>query len=308
MPLNFPEVWKNRVENKLVATDQAPWLAGIEELDTSIIEMGSGTAGEKNIIRVPTSQFMPNVLVNNTTYPIALQQYTDDETLINLDKFQTEVTTLSDDEIIGASYRRIDNATAMHVTAILSYKYQKAIHALAPDADADYTAVVFTSGANDVTGTRKKITFDDIVALKGRFDAMQVPPVGRRLVLSADHWNDLLSDESKKYFNTLLVDFRAGMPVPSIAGFEIFSYIANPFFDADGNKLPWGAAADETDMRASVAFYVPNIAMKTGLTKQYFSPATLDPQNQTNQLNYRHYFIVAPKQKMYYGAIASAAA
>jgi hypothetical protein len=48
--------------------------------------------------------------------------------------------------------------------------------------------------------------------------------------------------------------------------------------------------------------------MKTGITKQYFNPASLNPKTQTNELNYRHYFIVAPKQKKYYGAIVSAAA
>lgn len=299
-------MWLNQVRKRLINTDQAPWLAGIQELDTQIIEVGSGSAGEQNLIHIPTSSFMPDVLINNTTYPIALQSYTDDGVTVALDKYQTKVTTLSDDQIIGASYSRIDNATSQHVLAITSSKYGKAIHSLAPSANSSDTPVITTSG--DVIGTRKKLTFDDIAALKLKFDILQVPAIGRRLVLSAEHWNDLLTDQSNKYYNALLVDFRSGAPVPMIAGFEIYQYAANPYFTTAGTKNPYGSVPGATDTRASVAFYVPNVVMKTGLTKQYFAPATIDPENQTNKLNYRHYFIVLPAQAAYFGAIVSAAA
>lgn len=110
---NFAEVWLARVIQLLTTANVAPWLDGIEELDTDIIEVGSGAAGEQNLIHIPVENFKPEVLINNTTYPIALQAFTDDEAVVALDKFQTKVTTLSDDQIIGASYRRIDSATRL---------------------------------------------------------------------------------------------------------------------------------------------------------------------------------------------------
>ena len=297
MPVNFPEMWLNRVRTQLRSANVAPWLSGIEELDTAVIEMGSGTAGEKNLIHIPISFFDPTVLINNSTYPLALEEYTDDETVVALDKYQSLPTTLSDDQIIGASYQRIDNATGQHVNAINTKKYMKAIHALAPDANAEWTPVNFTK--------TDKFTFADLANLKLAFDNMEVPLIGRRIVLSNQHWNDLIMDESNKYYNKMLVDFRQGDLVPVIAGFEIYQYVSNPYFDVDGKKLPWGAVKDETDTQASVAYYVPYIVMKTGLTKQYFAPANLDPENQTNRLNYRHYFIVLPAMPRYYGAIVT---
>jgi len=305
MPQNFPEVWLGRVRTQLTTQDVAPWLDGIEELDTAVIEMGSGSAGESNIIHVPISTFAPDVLINNTTYPLAAQAYADGTVDIHLDKYQTKPTTLSDDQVIGASYPKIDAATRSHVVAINSKKYQKAIHAIAPAADGAGTPVIPTTG--EVIGTRKRFTFVDLVSMKDAFDKMEVPEIGRRLVLSTDHWNDLLVDESNKAYNKLLVDFRTGQPAPNIGGFDIYSYVATPYFTTDGAKVAFAAVPGATDSRASVAYFVGNLVKKTGFTKQYFAPAYLDPENQTNRLNYRHYFIALPVMNKYIGAIYSAA-
>lgn len=304
MPANFPEVWRARVETNLRATDEAPWLAGVEELDTEVIEMGSGTVGETNVIHLPVSEFEPTVLINNTAYPLALQAYTDTEVVISLDKYQTLATTLSDDQIIGAAYNRIDNATRSHSQAILKSKYAKAIHAMAPASNTANTPVVLTTGTVEggaATG-RKIFTYKDLVALKKKFDDLQVPMIGRRIVLSTDHWNDLLLDRER--FGDNFSNYRTGAAAPMVAGFEIYQYVANPYFTGTVKKA-WGAAPVAGDYQASVAFYVPNIAMKTGMTKQYFAESAKDPENQTNKLNYRHYFIAVPKRAKYIGAIAS---
>jgi len=306
MPANFPEVWKARVETNLRSTDEAPWLDGVEELDTTVIEMGSGSAGETNVIHIPTSDFEPDVLINNSAYPIALQAYTDTEVTISLDKYQTKVTTLSDDQIIGASYPRIDNATRSHSSAILKSKYGKAIHAIAPSGNTANTPVILTTGGVEggaATG-RKVLTYADLVAMKKKFDVLQMPMMGRRIVLSTDHWNDLLLDRER--FGDNFSNYRTGAVAPMVAGFEIHQYVANPYFTGLVKKA-YGAAPIAGDYQASVAFYVPNIAKKTGMTKQYFAESAKDPESQTNKLNYRHYFIAVPKRAKYIGAIGSGA-
>lgn len=304
MPANFAEVWLNRVRRNLTAADAAPWLDGIPELDTEVLEVGSGSAAESNIIHLPTSSFRPDVLINNSAYPLALQAYTDSEVTIQLDKYQTKVTTLSDDQVMGASYDRIDNATRSHTEAILIKKFSKAIHALCPAGHTANTPVISTTGAADGTG-RKRLVYADVVALKDAFDKMQIPSIGRRLVLSTDHWNDLLLD--RQNFGDQLVNYKTGDVAPQIAGFQVYQYVENPYITAaDKVKVAYGAAAAAGDYRASVAFYVPNVVKKTGLTKQYFADSKTDPENQTNRLNYRHYFIAVPAENKYIGAIASA--
>lgn len=301
MPANFPEVWEQRVERNLSQATLAPWTEGVTELDTTVLEVGSGSASEKNIIHIPTTDFEPDVLINNTAYPLALQNYTDSEVTISLDKYQTKVVTLTDDQKIGASYNRIDSATQATTDAILKKKYAKALHAVAPAGDTANTPVIETTGADDGTG-RKRLVYADLVSLKSKFDGMQVPMEGRRLVLSTDHWNDLLLDRER--FGDNFSNYRTGTVAPMVAGFEIFQSVLAPYFTGTVKKA-FGTAPVTGDYQASVAFYLPNIAKKTGLTKQYYADSTIDPENQTNRLAYRHYYIFVPKRNKYIGAIAN---
>ncbi|OUD28833.1 phage major capsid protein [Flavobacterium psychrophilum] len=290
MPANFADVWLNRVIQNLSTQNVAPWLDGIPELDTTVAEMGSGEASEMNVIHIPRTNFNPNVLVNNTAYPIALQAYTDDEVVVTLDKYVTEVTTLSDDKIIGASYNVIDPATNGHVRAINAKKFKKAIHAIAPTSDTASTPVIVCTG--DVVNGLPTLRYEDLVALKERLDLDEVSAEGRRLVLSTTHYNNLLLD--RKNFGDKLVNYNTGMPAPVIASFELFQYAGNPSFTSAGVKKAFGAVKAAGDRQASVAFWTGAIAKKTGMTKQYFADAKLSPTTQSNQLNYRHYFIAVP--------------
>ena len=303
---NFPEVWLHRVEQRLTSADSAPWLAGIAELDVPVTELGEGSDGESNIIQIPTSDFEPDVLVNNTSYPIATQAWTDATVPIALNKYQTKATSITDDLAIGAAYDRIDAATRSHVTAISKAKYARAIWGLAPATNgAGSTPVVEASGAGGGTGLRKKLIYEDLVALKREFDAMDCPAEGRRLVLCSEHLNDLLLD--RQNFGNLLINYNEGKPLGRVAGFDIFDYVANPYYDkSTGARMAWGVAPGD-NWRASIAFYEGNVALRTGMTKQYFAAAKDDPNNQVNLLNYRHYHICLPKRNKYVGAIISKA-
>lgn len=302
MAKNFPDIWIGRVEKNLINTNEAPWLDGIAEIPGETIMVGEGEDGEKCIIHIPTTDFEPDVLINNTTYPIALQEYTDDEAIVALDKYQTKVTTISDDAAMGAAYNKIDAATGTHTVSINSKKYEKAIHAIAPASNDIKTPVIKTSGDNDGEG-RKMLRRKDIVMLKKAFDKAQVPMKGRRLVLCPDHIADLLLQDqvfAGQYYN-----YTTGK-IANLLGFELYEYVANPHFTAStGAKKSFGAVPAAGDYMASVAFYAPNVGKKTGRTKQYFSESKGDPENQTNKLNYRHYFIAIPKRKQYIGAIIS---
>ncbi|GEM55250.1 hypothetical protein B0A58_07395 [Flavobacterium branchiophilum NBRC 15030 = ATCC 35035] len=299
MPANFADVWLDRVRNNITNADQAPFLDGITEMDVDVSLMGEGTITESNVIHVPTSEFAPDILINNTTYPIALQAYTDSEVIIKLDKFQTKVVTLTDDQVMGASYDRIDNATRKTVQKLTSEKFTKAIHAIAPTTNTANTPVIATTGAADATG-RLRLVYNDLVNLKNQFDKIKTPLAGRRLVLCADHYNDLLLDRAN--FGDQLVNYVRGQVAPIIAGFEIFQYEVMPMYSG-GTKKAYGAISVAGDKTASVAFLVDNIAKKTGVTKQYFTAAKDNPTTQTNQLAYRHYFIAVPFRAEMIGAI-----
>ncbi|OXA83679.1 hypothetical protein B0A56_00730 [Flavobacterium columnare NBRC 100251 = ATCC 23463] len=306
MPANFPEVWLDRVIENLDNSDQAPWLEGVPELDADVSQFGENTATESNKIHVATTDFDVDILINNSTYPIPVQLYDDGSLSFSLDKYQTKVITVEDDQIMGASYDKIDTVTKKGVKAITSSKFSKAIHSIAPQKNTIKTPV-FTAtgggGANplkDSTG-RLILVYEDLVAFKNLCDKAGIPEEDRRLVLCNNHWNDLLLD--RKNFGNQLVDYVKGKPAPVILGFEIFQYSKMPKYTAAGEKKPYSSIPTETDKTASVAFYKYGIAKKTGLTKQYFVKAEQNPSRQTNDLAYRHYFLATPFRAELIGAI-----
>lgn len=292
MPKNFPEIWEGRVRQTLEKGAEADFLDGVAELDGEVTQMG-----EKNLIHIPTSQFNPDVLINNNTYPLAVQDYDDNEVVINLDKYQTKPTKLTDDQIVGASYERIDAVTKSHTNAINVKKIKKALHSLAPmQADATKGNIVL-----EIADASAGCTYDDLVALKAKCDEAGWPEEGRRLVLCNKHWNALLKD--RKNFGDQLVNYKAGQVAPVIADFEIKKYIASPHYNSNNEKKAFGEVPGGGDKPASVCFVVENTAKKTGLTKQYFSEAGKDPENQANLLSYRHYFIATSVEDKWRAAL-----
>uniref|UniRef100_A0AA94F5C0 Uncharacterized protein n=1 Tax=Flavobacterium columnare TaxID=996 RepID=A0AA94F5C0_9FLAO len=115
MPSEFPEVWLDQVIEDLNNTDQAPFFDGIPELDADVSEFGAGTATESNKIHVSTTDFDVDILINNNTYPIPVQVYDDGTLDFKLDKYQTKVITLSDDQTMGAAYDKIQVVTGKGV-------------------------------------------------------------------------------------------------------------------------------------------------------------------------------------------------
>lgn len=299
---NFPEMWLARVEQRVSENTIAPWLDGIEELGGEMHLVGEGTVTEKCVIYLATTDFEPDVLVNNTTYPLDVQEYEDGTLSFTLDKYQPKVVALGDDEIMGASYSKIDAATKGIINAILKSKYGRAIHSLAPNAETGTTPVLLTTGETTASG-RKRLTYDDLVEFR-RAIVGEDGAVGARVVLSTDHETDILLD--RKNFADKLLNHAKGQTAPEIAGLEIYTYGNNPYFNVETKeKKAYGSVPIAGDQRATVGFKVSGVAKKTGVTKQYFCPATLNPRTQSNELGYRHYFMTTPKQNRDYGALIS---
>lgn len=297
MPANFPDAWLGRVRQNLTNADEATFLAGIPEIGVDIHQINEGQASEKNIIYVPETEFEVDILVNNNSYPIPFQEYEDGTIQITLDKYQTKVVTLSDDDTIGSSYSKIDTVTRTMTYGITVEKYQRAIHSIAPLEASDDTPLIKATGEADASG-RKRLIYNDLVEANRK--TMHFGD--KRLVLCHDHWNDLLLD--RENFGNQLVDYAKGKTAPFIAGFEIHKYDgAMPLFDDTGKKKPFGAVPDSTDATASVIFNKEAIGKKTGMTKQYFVPAHLNPTRQSNDLAYRHYYVAVPYQNKKIAAI-----
>lgn len=274
------EIWTGEMVKALRGYLEGTWLDGIPD-NSSLVD--------NDVIHLVDVGVDPDVLVNNTTYPIPLQSLNDADITISLDKFQTKVTPVTDDELYAVSHDKISRVKESHSNAINDSKFAKAAHALCATENADKTPVLKTSGNRDAVNGRVKLTPADVVAMKRALDNLKVPVDSRRLVLCPDHVNDLL--EADQNFKEQYNINRGEGTVARMYGFDVYTFGNNPYYTTAGKKKDVGATPSTGEFQCSFAFYSKRVFKATGSTKMYWSAAENDPEYQRNKVNFRHYFI-----------------
>jgi hypothetical protein len=274
------------------------FLDGITDYSSKVTDVGN----EAQVIHIGYMGVMPDVLINNTTYPIAIQDLPIEDLVIILDKYQTKQTPISDDELYAATSSKREGVIKLHGMAIATNKMRKSIHALAPTGNTNKMPVLLTTGADDGTG-RKRATWEDISRLKQQLDNLEVPEDVRRLVLCSDHMNDLCLIDQK--FKDAYYNRATGKPYSQL-GFDIRDHLAAPYFHIGTKaKLSYGAVPTSNHFKATTFFRTDMAAKATGWTKMYYSAAEQNPGTQTNHMNWRHYFITLPLMEEGRAAVVS---
>ncbi len=136
------EAWSGRVLDYLTTADDDSFLQGVDDVSQYVANVGD----EAQVIHLVNMGVLPAVLINNTTYPIPVTAQTESDVPVTLDKYQTEVTPITDDELYALSYNKMDKVRSRHGLAIQIKKTQKAIHALAPASNTTAMPVLLTTG------------------------------------------------------------------------------------------------------------------------------------------------------------------
>lgn len=278
----YTEVWIGEVVKQFTDAENDAFLMGIPDYSQF---------AKNDVLHLVDAGVNPDVLINNTTYPIEVQSLSDTDITISLDKYQTKATPITDDELYACSYDKIKLRKEQHGDSIAENKHNKAIHAFAPVSNTKETPVLTTTGEVTEDG-RRRLTTKDLIEAKRKLDLLKVPKKGRRLVLCSDHVADLLLQDQK--FFDQFYNYTTGK-IANLYGFEVYEYSSNPIYSAAGAKKSFGAVANTGEFEASVIFYVKNMFKAKGDTTMYYSEAKNDPQNQRNLLNFRHYFVALPK-------------
>ena len=134
------EIWTGELVKSLRAGLEGTWLDGVPD---------SSSVVNNDVIHLVDVGVDPDVLINNTTYPITLQELKDGDISISLDKFQTKVTPITDDELYALSYDKIARVKESHANAINDSKFAKSAHALCANEDTATTPVLTTTGSRD---------------------------------------------------------------------------------------------------------------------------------------------------------------
>ncbi|MCI2229578.1 hypothetical protein MC378_10400 [Polaribacter sp. MSW13] len=242
----------------------------------------------------------PSVLINNSTYPIAVAQRTDTSTAISLFKYDTTNTKITDDELYGLPYDKPGSVQQQHRETLEERTQEHALHSLAPVENSASTPIISTTGVDDGTG-RLRLTSSDLINYKKTLDNLKIPKKGRVLVLCSDHVADLLLED--KALNVQYQNHTTGAIAKNYYGFEIYEDIYSPEYDENLDKIPF--ASETSGTKASVLFLAQRTAKARGSVKRYMGKAEDNPENRETVVGFRLYFIAIPTSLLGQGAIVS---
>lgn len=301
----YPELWTGELLDKFRFNKQ--WLSLIPRRDDLV---------KNNTIHLVDVGVDPNVLINNTTYPIAKNKRTDQDIALSLDKFDTENTRITRDELYGLPYDKEGSVINDHRRALEDKMAVKSAHSLAPatgkaDGSTPNTPIVLTSGASDGrANARKRLTPEDLINSKEALDDLDIPMEGRVLLLDYLHLNDLLKLDQK--FKEQWMNMKQGTLMTEMYGFQIAQNFRAPVYNvATGTytKKAFGATGTPaTDLRASLFFYAPRAIQAVGSAEMFYRDAVLDPENRETTVGFRAYQLCLMKKAQGFGALVSAPA
>lgn len=295
----FTEIWTGEMIKAFrTAAESLGWYDRIKSYDQYV---------NNDVIHFTELGGDPTVLVNNKTYPLNIEALEDADKPISLDYYDTTATPVTDDELHACSYDKMASVQERHREALREKIHEKAIHAIAPSAHTANTPVLLTTGEATTDGTRKRLTFADLLAAKEACDKMKMPKKDRILVLCSEHVNDLLATEQKfkEHYNINQTEGK----IARLYGFDIYEYDSTPYYKVSGkSKLAWGAVpASATDRQASVFYYNGRMMKANGSVQFYHSEASKDTLYHRNLVNFRKWGICLPlKAENSVGAIVSA--
>lgn len=250
------------------------------------------------VIKIPRQGAAPTVLINNTVYPISKSQRSDSHIVIELNKYDTENTIVTADELYALPYEKVSDVQTQHREELEDVTARHALHSISPASNSAATPVLATTGADDGTG-RLRLTSKDIVRLKKALDKLNVPQMGRVLVLCPDHVGDLLDED--RNFNTQYQNAKDGVLSSNYYGFKIYEANYTPTYSAGSAKVAFDAAAGPKV--SSICFH-KNFAVKaSGSVERFARAAADDPENRQNTLGFRQWFVAVGIKDEGIGAI-----
>lgn len=292
MPIQT-EIWTGEVQRKFRA--DGSWTKAIPDYSSK---------ANNAVIHLFDMGADPQVLVNNTAYPIPSNELPNGDIAIVLDKYDTGNERITDDVLYALDVDLMSEVIDKHVETMKEFIFTKGIHSIAPQSNTANTFVIPTTGVSDGgANARKEITIKDLTNLKKAFDKVKVPQTGRVLVLCPEHFQQILAIDQR--FENQYNDLREGMVLKAY-GFDVYQYPQNPVYNTGLTKVSYGALpAPTTDCYASVAFHAPSMFKAMTEFEPFLLPKNLQPTLRENTFGLRARAIIMPKKLRAIGAIVS---
>jgi hypothetical protein len=289
------EIWTDILKENFYA--EQPVLEGVDDWSEWV---------EYNTINFANIGTDPVVLKNNAVWPIVAVQRTDTAGTIVLDTYDTTTTRVRNLEEIESSYDKLQSVIKQHKQKLALDTTKEAIWNYAPAADAAATPVTRTTGALRTIGSLstqgKRMQLQDISDMQERFDNLDYPTEGRKIILNPVHRKDLMDADTALF--KAFANLKAGEVLP-LFGFDIQPYSQTPTYTkTTWVKKAFGAAVDNTnDVPASTVFVKKEVVKIMGDVEMFHKEKEINPEQRANEVGFQMRFKAIPPRQVCIGAI-----
>ena len=194
---------------------------------------------EYNKINLAEAGVAPDVLIDNTDYPVETMSRPDTPLDLPLHTFDTKNTVVRNVEEMETAYSKMESVVRQHRNTLQSKTAAYAAHNWAPAKHAELTPAKETLAPG-------KISFEDILKMDAWFRSQDIDPATLVAVLNPYHLADLQLEDMKLY-KTMLESNR-------LFGFNVFTFSKLPYYkQADGTKVAFGTGDAEADAQCSLS-------------------------------------------------------
>ena len=209
-------------------------------------------------VHVPNAGAPPTVKKNRATVPASVAKRTEVNLEYEINEYTTDPILVSNAENVELSYSKRKSVIRNTALALQSEAHADLIYSWVP---SDKPETVATSGGSVVahiataTGNRKALTKADILKVKAKFDAADVPQTGRCILLDSDMYNQLLESLTDAQSNAFLATADASRGIiGKLYGFDFYMRSKVAKTTAAGVLKEWTATAAATDSAAALAW------------------------------------------------------
>lgn len=243
-------------------------------------QVDAGAAENDKTVEVPQDEDgEAEVVVNPKVYPLEVISEEDLKKSYDLDLLATKPQLVTDLNQALVSYDKRAAKLRKHANSLNTQVADRIMYAWGP-TKADFIRQT-TGGTNRVakapgaTGNRKRIAKEDIFYFFSMFNDLDVPTQGRRMVIPAYMYEDLLLID--EFINGEKLRMRGDLSsgqIGEILGFRVYMRSQTTVYTeaATPVKKAPGAASAVTDNQSALFFHPSFVRYAEGMAKVYINP------------------------------------
>ncbi len=245
---------------------------------------------ENNTINLAEAGADPEVLVNNTVYPVPITEPTEAALTVTLKTYDTENTVVRNATAIELAYDKRALHVDKHQRALAKKFGIDAAWAYAPQVhDSSKFNNILNMGVNDSI-------IDAFIDQQAHFANADAESEDLVSVLNPFHMAKI-AKEDKVLYKAIMAK-----PGEMFYGFKVYPYSKLPVYFNDGTKAALGAAYNPAAHKQATIFFIGNEVTKAMGTIEFFSRLK-DPEARGDIFGFQARFTASSFRNKYMGAI-----